>query len=38
MGADSHASLTDVYAAARHCLENDDPASWLSTDAAAAAP
>jgi len=36
MGADPHASLTDVYAAARHCLENDDPVSWLSRDAAAA--
>ena len=38
MGADPDADLTDVYAAARHCLENDDPVSWLSQDAAAAAP
>ena len=38
MGADPDADLTDVYAAARHCLENDDPVSWLSRDAAAAAP
>jgi hypothetical protein len=38
LGADPDASLTGVYAAARHCLENDYPASWLSGDAAAAAP
>ena len=38
MGADPDVDLTDVYAAARHCLENDDPVSWLSQDAAAAAP
>jgi hypothetical protein len=37
MGADPGAGLTGVYAAARHCLENNDPVSWLSTDAAAAA-
>jgi hypothetical protein len=37
LGADSGVDLTDVYAAARHCLENDDPVSWLSKDAAAAA-
>jgi hypothetical protein len=37
LGADSDVDLTDVYAAARHCLENDDPVSWLSKDAAAAA-
>jgi hypothetical protein len=37
LGADPDAGLTDVYAAARHALENDDPASWLSRDAAAAA-
>jgi len=30
--------LTGVYAAAQHCLENDDPVSWLARDAAAAAP
>jgi len=38
LGADSDVDLTDVYAAARHSLENDDPVSWLSRDAAAAAP
>jgi hypothetical protein len=38
MDADPDAGLTGVYAAARHCLENDDPASWLARDAAAAAP
>jgi hypothetical protein len=38
LGADSDADLTDVYAAAWHCLENDDPVSWLSRNAAAAAP
>jgi hypothetical protein len=32
------ADLTDVYAAAWHCLENNSPASWLSPDAATAAP
>ena len=32
------ADLTDVYAAAWHCLENDDPVSWLSRDAGTAAP
>ena len=37
IGADSDADLTGVYAA-RHCLENDDPVSWLSWDAATAAP
>ena len=38
MGADPDADLTEVYAAARHSLENDDPVSWLARDAAAAAP
>jgi len=38
LGADSSGDLTDVYAAARHSLQNDDPVSWLSRDAAAAAP
>lgn len=38
MGADPDADLTGVYAAARHALENDDPVSWLSRDAAAATP
>ena len=38
MGADPDAGLTDIYAAARHSSENDDPVSWLSQDAAAAAP
>jgi hypothetical protein len=37
MGADPGAGLTGVYAAARHCLENNDPVSWLSPGAAAAA-
>jgi len=37
MGADPDVDLTDVYAAAWHCLQNDDPVSWLSRDAAAAA-
>ena len=37
-GADPDVDLTGVYAAAWHCLENDDPVSWLSRDAAAAAP
>jgi hypothetical protein len=34
MGADPGVDLTGVYAAARHALENDDPASWLSRHAA----
>ena len=38
LGADPYSGLTGVYAAAWHCLENDDPVSWLSRDAAAAAP
>jgi hypothetical protein len=38
LGADADADLTDVYAAAWHCRENDDPVSWLSRDTAAAAP
>ena len=38
LGADPDAGLTEVYAAARHCLQNDDPVSWLARDAAAAAP
>ncbi len=38
LGADSDADLTGVYAAAWHSLENDDPVSWLSRDAAATAP
>ena len=38
LGDDADVDLTDVYAAAWHCLHNDDPVSWLSTDAAAAAP
>jgi hypothetical protein len=37
LGTDPDADLTDVYAAARHCLKNDDPVSWLSRDTAAAA-
>lgn len=37
LGADPDADLTDVYAAARQALENDDPVSWLSRDTAAAA-
>jgi len=31
LGADSNVDLTDVYSAAWHSLENDDPVSWLST-------
>jgi hypothetical protein len=38
LGADPGVDLTDVYAAAWHCLETDDPVSWLSRDAAAAVP
>jgi hypothetical protein len=38
LSADSDVDLAGVYAAALHCLENDDPVSWLSRDAAAAAP
>jgi len=38
LGAAPGVDLTDVYAAAWHCLQNDDPVSWLSRDAAAAAP
>jgi hypothetical protein len=38
LGADSDADLTEVYAAAWHSLENDDPVSWLSREAAAGAP
>jgi hypothetical protein len=38
LGADPDVNLTGVYAAAWHCLENDDPVSWLSREAAAAAP
>jgi hypothetical protein len=38
LGADSDAGLTGVYAAARHCLENNDPVSWLSRDAATPTP
>lgn len=38
LGADPDVDLTGAYAAAWHCLENDDPVSWLSRDAAAAAP
>jgi len=38
LGAGPDADLTGVYAAAWHCLENDDPVSWLTRDAAAAAP
>src|SRR5215831_10512992 len=37
MGAGPDVNLTGVYAAARHCLQNDDPVSWLSHDTAAAA-
>ena len=37
LGADSNVDLAGVYAAAWHCLQNDDPVSWLSRDAAAAA-
>ena len=37
LGADPDVDLTGVYAAAWHSLENDDPVSWLSGDAAAAA-
>jgi hypothetical protein len=35
LGADSDVDLTGVYAAAQHALDNDDPVSWLSRDAAA---
>jgi hypothetical protein len=38
LGADPDVDLTGVYAAAGHCLQNDDPVSWLSRDAAAAPP
>ncbi len=38
LGAPPAVDLTDVYAAAWHSLETDDPASWLSGDAAAADP
>jgi hypothetical protein len=38
LGADSDVDLTGVYEAAWHCRQNDDPVSWLSRDAAAAAP
>ena len=38
LGADPDVDLTGVYAAAWHCLENDDPVSWLTRDATAAAP
>ena len=38
LGADPDVDLTGVYAAAWHFLQNDDPVSWLSRDAAAAAP
>jgi len=38
LGADPDVDLTGVYAAARHCLENDDPVSWLSRHTATAAP
>jgi hypothetical protein len=38
MGADPDTDLTGVYAAAQHCLQNDDPVSWLARDAAATAP
>jgi hypothetical protein len=38
LGADRDVDLVGVYAAAWHCLENDDPVSWLYRDAAAAAP
>jgi len=38
LGADPDVDLTGVYAAAWHSLENDDPVSWLSREAAAAAP
>jgi hypothetical protein len=37
-GADPDADLADVYAAAWHSVQNDDPVSWLSRDAATAAP
>jgi hypothetical protein len=38
LGADPDVDLTDVYAATWHCLQNDDPVSWLSRDADTAAP
>jgi hypothetical protein len=38
LGGDPDVDLSGVYASAWHCLENDDPVSWLSRDAAAAAP
>jgi hypothetical protein len=38
LGPGSDVDLTGVYAAARHCLENDNPVSWLSGDTAATAP
>jgi hypothetical protein len=38
VSADPAADLTDIYAAAQHSLDNDDPVSWLSRTATAAAP
>jgi hypothetical protein len=38
LGADPEADLTDIYKAAWHSLNNDDPVSWVSRDAAAATP
>jgi hypothetical protein len=38
LGADADVDLTGVYAAARHCLDNDDPVSWLSPDASLTGP
>lgn len=38
LGADPDVDLTDVYTAARHSLQNNDPVSWLSRDAAATVP
>jgi hypothetical protein len=35
LGADPDVDLTDVYAAAGHSLETDDPVSWLAGDPAA---
>lgn len=38
LGADRDVDLTEVYAAAWHSLETDDPVSWLSGDATAVDP
>jgi hypothetical protein len=38
LGADPNVDLTGVYAAARHCLDNDDPVRWLSRNASLTGP